>query len=253
MAEITRQQTRYMTRAEFEALDKTTVDVGTEICIVDQIQKEDLSTDLQNTIDKAVLTDTDQTVTGVKTFSDHIKTPQVANTDGKALVRYKETEVKSVFGNDSTAAVLMGNTDRPYYSKSGSDFTGSELALKSDVVTPSWHADASGATTSNPAKLIRFGFQTIDSSYCASVYTETICVAGPYYNGDKCTTLRDSSTGGLYLIVGSYYCGSPTGELTYLRFRVYRMDSTELRGYISYNGGNWYSDGGLEATMQYYY
>lgn len=53
MAEITRQQTRYMTRAEFDALDKTTVPVGTEICIVDQIQKEDLSTDLQNAITSA--------------------------------------------------------------------------------------------------------------------------------------------------------------------------------------------------------
>lgn len=53
MANVTRQQTRYMTRAEFDALDKTTVDVGTEICIVDQIQKEDLSTDLQNAITSA--------------------------------------------------------------------------------------------------------------------------------------------------------------------------------------------------------
>lgn len=53
MAEITRKQTQYMTRAEFDALDKTTVDVGTEICIVDQIQKEDLSTDLQNAITSA--------------------------------------------------------------------------------------------------------------------------------------------------------------------------------------------------------
>ena len=53
MANITRQQTRYMTRAEFDALDKTTVDVGTEINIVDQIQKEDLSTDLQNAITSA--------------------------------------------------------------------------------------------------------------------------------------------------------------------------------------------------------
>ena len=53
MAEIQRKQTRYMTRAEFNALDKTTVPVGTEINIVDQIQKEDLSTDLQNAVTKA--------------------------------------------------------------------------------------------------------------------------------------------------------------------------------------------------------
>ncbi len=74
-----------------------------------------------------------QTVSGVKTFSNYIKTPQVANSNGNALVREKSTEGKSVFGNDSSAAVLMGNTDRPYYSKSGSDFNGVELALKSDI------------------------------------------------------------------------------------------------------------------------
>lgn len=83
----------------------------------------------------AVTTDTDQTISGIKTFSNYIKTPQVASVEGKGLVRYKETEGKSVYGNDSTANVLMGNTDRPYYSKSGSDFTGVEVALKSDVPT----------------------------------------------------------------------------------------------------------------------
>ena len=53
MAEIQRKQTKYMTRAEFNALDKTTIPIGTEINIVDQIQKEDLSTDLQNAIASA--------------------------------------------------------------------------------------------------------------------------------------------------------------------------------------------------------
>lgn len=53
MKPITRQQTRYMTRAEFDALDKTTVSVGTEICIVDQIQKEDLSTEIQKSLTNA--------------------------------------------------------------------------------------------------------------------------------------------------------------------------------------------------------
>lgn len=76
---------------------------------------------------------TEQTISGIKTFSNYIKTPQVANSNGNALVRYKDTEVKSVFGNDSSAAVLMGNADRPYYSKIGSDFDGSQIALLSDI------------------------------------------------------------------------------------------------------------------------
>lgn len=89
-----------------------------------------------NTLDgQVVKLDTDQTVDGIKTFSNYIKTPQVASVEGKGLVRYKETEGKSVYGNDSTGNVLMGNTDRPSYSKSGSDFTGTDLALYSDVTT----------------------------------------------------------------------------------------------------------------------
>ena len=88
---------------------------------------------LLDTDEKVMKTDTDQTVDGIKTFSNYIKTPQVASVEGKGLVRYKETEGKSVYGNDSTGNVLMGNTDRPSYSKSGSDFNGNELALLSDL------------------------------------------------------------------------------------------------------------------------
>lgn len=51
MANLTRQQTRYMSRDEFNALDKSTIPAGTEINIVDQIQKEDLSTELLNAIE----------------------------------------------------------------------------------------------------------------------------------------------------------------------------------------------------------
>lgn len=92
---------------------------------------------LQSNIDtldgQVVKLGTDQTIPSIKTFSNYIKTPQVASVEGKGLVRYKEAEGKSVYGNDSTGNVLMGNTDRPSYSKSGGDFTGTDLALYSDV------------------------------------------------------------------------------------------------------------------------
>lgn len=88
-----------------------------------------LSSKIDGTAEQLVTLKTDQTVDGIKTFSNYIKTPQVANTNGKALVRYKDTEQKSVYGNDSTAVVLMGNTEKPYYSNSGSDFEGKELEL----------------------------------------------------------------------------------------------------------------------------
>lgn len=85
------------------------------------------------TTEQFVTVNAEQTISGVKTFSSYIKTPQVANSNGNALIREKSTEGKSVFGNDSTGAVIMGNGDRPYYSKSGSDFVGEEIALLSDI------------------------------------------------------------------------------------------------------------------------
>lgn len=250
MAEIIRQQTRYMTRAEFEALDKTTVDVGTEICIVDQIQKEDLSTDLQNAIDKSVLTDTDQTITGVKTFSDHIKTPQVANTDGKALVRYKDTEVKSVFGNDSTAAVLMGNADRPYYTNSGSDFTGSELALKSDIVFPSWRSNAAGATTSNPVKFIELTVTRYDNTYCTAYGTTVLVPVSTNDYVDVSATLRNTSSGEVYVLSIDCFFNSDGSIRTGL-VSLYEMGSGSTVGTCSWNGSYW--SGYLDASTRYYY
>lgn len=46
-------QELYMTRSEFDKLDKTTLPVGTEINIVDQIQKQDLATDIQKSLTNA--------------------------------------------------------------------------------------------------------------------------------------------------------------------------------------------------------
>lgn len=83
----------------------------------------------------AVTTNTDQTISGTKTFTSHVKTDEVDNTNGNAMVRYKSTEGKNVFGGVNYGCVLMGSTDRPYYSKDGSDFNGVELALKSDITS----------------------------------------------------------------------------------------------------------------------
>lgn len=131
-----------------------------------------------NTSDTTVVrTNTDQTVSGIKTFSNYIKTPQVANASGKALVRYKDTEVKSVFGNDSSASVLMGNTDRPYYSKSGSDFDGTELALKSDVTsetTARTNADSNLQTQINAkqSSLSTTQMNAVNSGITSSLVTQ---------------------------------------------------------------------------------
>ena len=69
------------------------------------------------------------------TMSGNLKVDEIDNTNGNALVRYKTTESKNVFGGSNYDCVLMGNSTRPYYSNNGSDFSGNELALKSDIDT----------------------------------------------------------------------------------------------------------------------
>ncbi len=121
-----------------EITNRTKADEVLQTNITTEIaNRQSADNTLQSNIDaldgQVVKLGTDQTIPSIKTFSNYIKTPQVASVEGKRLVRYKEAEGKSVYGNDSTGNVLMGNTDRPSYSKSGSDFTGTDLALYSDV------------------------------------------------------------------------------------------------------------------------
>ncbi len=80
-----------------------------------------------------VTINTAQTISGDKTFTGLVKTNEIDNTNGNALVRYKSTEAVNVYGGANYNCLLMGKGDRPYYSKDGSDFTGVELALMSDV------------------------------------------------------------------------------------------------------------------------
>ena len=75
---------------------------------------------------------TDQTISGIKTFTSEIKTNQIANENDNAMVRYKTTENRVVLGGSTIPTTIMGSTERPYYSADGSDFTGVPLALLSD-------------------------------------------------------------------------------------------------------------------------
>ena len=78
-----------------------------------------------------------QSISGIKTFTNEVKTNQIANVNDNAMVRFKEIEGKNVFGGITYDCVLMGKSSRPFYSKNGSDFTGNELALISDIYSPS--------------------------------------------------------------------------------------------------------------------
>lgn len=102
---------------------------GSSYTAGDGILIENDTISVSNMIEKEVTYATNINVEG------HIKTPQISNLNGNALVRYKDTENVSVFGGVNSKAVIMGSEDRPYYSKDGSDFTGVELALKSDITS----------------------------------------------------------------------------------------------------------------------
>lgn len=83
-----------------------------------------------NISDKNVSIEGAQTISGKKTFTSGIQTDEIDNTSGQPLVRYNG---RNVFGGINHGCTLMGNEDRPYYSKDGSNFTGNELALLSDI------------------------------------------------------------------------------------------------------------------------
>lgn len=92
------------------------------------IESVDVGADTSNLVDLI----STQSISGVKTFTNEVKTNQIANVNDNAMVRFKETEGKNVFGGISYDCVLMGKSERPFYSKDGSDFSGSELALLKD-------------------------------------------------------------------------------------------------------------------------
>ena len=110
MAEIQRKQTKYMTRAEFNALDKTTIPIGTEINIVDQIQKEDLSTDLQNAITSAegALPSSGGTVTGDLVVSGDLTVSGTTTTEKEKQLLVEENVIATNANKVDLKTLLSG-------------------------------------------------------------------------------------------------------------------------------------------------
>ena len=127
-----------------------------------------------NLLNKKATIDTAQTITGQKTFSQPVKADEIDNANGNALVRYKATEGKNVFGGVNYDNVLMGKSDRPFYSKDGSDFNGSEMALKSDVpVTYIETTYANLVSLRNNKQLVRGATYRITDYQCTTTQNDT--------------------------------------------------------------------------------
>ena len=95
------------------------------------LEPSKVSQKVQDFVDVA----SEQTITGQKTFTEHIKNDELDNTNGNAMVRYKSTENKVVLGGSTIETTLMGKGERPTYSNDGSNFEGKPLALYSDIKT----------------------------------------------------------------------------------------------------------------------
>ncbi len=83
---------------------------------------------------------TEQTITAKKKFTAAVKADSINDSNNYGMVRYRtyNSGTQHIFGDSNATAVIMGSSARPFYSSSGTDFSGSELALKSDLpVVPS--------------------------------------------------------------------------------------------------------------------
>ena len=120
-------------------LTKNGVDVVTKSDLVtaeaDGLMSKEDKSKLDSLNSNTVTIDTNQEITGQKTFTEHIKNDELDNTNGNAMVRYKSTENKVVLGGSTIETTLMGKGERPTYSNDGSNFEGKPLALYSDIKT----------------------------------------------------------------------------------------------------------------------
>lgn len=102
---------------------------------MDEDEVEVISKEVKADTSDCAKKEEENTFTKTNTFNSPIKIDEIDNSLGNAMVRYKSTESNTpvVVGTSEKPMVLMGNGTRPTYSSSGSDFSGSELALKSDL------------------------------------------------------------------------------------------------------------------------
>ncbi len=105
----------------------------------------------------------DEAHAGTETHKGIVKVNEIDNLDGNAMVRNKDTEGVIAFGTSTKKALIMGSGDRPSYSKIGSDFEGTLLALDNDIPEPKYMHDVmlhmyGTDTTSQAYTIICFSF-----------------------------------------------------------------------------------------------
>lgn len=220
MANLTRQQTRYMSRDEFNALDKSTVPAGTEINIVDQIQKEDLSTELLNAIESGSIPgvgiDYGSNSAEGALFIGHYNNPEEnaifqigtgssASDRNNLLTVYEDLEHFQPSMTFNGNAYITGDTVIGTLFVTSAPVDENGVIRKQDldealsqVSKPSWHSEAPEDTS--------------------RVILTKITI--PYTIGDETTNPFDTSV----VIVGGYQVNNITGT-----FRLQYLDGNYVR------------------------
>ena len=149
----------------------------------------------------------DEAHAGTSTYKGVIKIEEIDNRDGNGMVRNKSTEGAMVFGSSAKQAVIMGSGDRPMYSKDGSDFTGVELALKSDVPTGGGDLYLHNIRlTFSSLDSINVMFNVISSSSnTITTYSELSTIYSGFCPASGTFTNQDDDS---YLLVGIYITNS---------------------------------------------
>lgn len=115
------------------ASSNSSVQIGDNTLDIGMVAAYDFQLDVGDNSALKVSYDYDTNITTTKITHGPLQVDEIDNSNGNAMLRYKSTENKVVVGTSEKPLTLMGSGDRPTYSKNGSDFSGEEITIKTDI------------------------------------------------------------------------------------------------------------------------
>ena len=113
--------------------NSTDVGLGDGALNVSVTAKQEFQLDAGDNSALIVSHDYDTNTTTTKITHGPLQVDEVDNSNSNAMLRYKSTENKVVVGTSENPLTLMGSGDRPTYSKDGSDFSGVNIPVETDI------------------------------------------------------------------------------------------------------------------------
>lgn len=203
------------------------------------------------------------------TFYKPVRANTINDETGHNLVKYNT--YKNIFGNASYPCVLVGSSDRPVYSKSDSDLSGTELALKSDIkngtLTIAVNGTAVGTFTANQSSDVTIPINYINGTLPECPVTdvgdtyvlkstiqqlsnsETITIGtvktGPNTVTDASKTIQGNLVPGTIKLNNTYDTNNGDGTG---RWNVNDLVGTGYSATVNYTTGLIYVQGKINAT-----